>query len=174
MPLGAGQVLVGPAGALYLARALAQSTRAARRDGIRPPADVTELQAVLDTAAGEAQTLARETAKARREEQLADSASITSSGDPAGAIDAATMASLMGFSPQWARALLRRGAFASASRRAGHWSVDRAEVEALLLKGEGPHAHDDRAGTGADQLAAGGADPRRALAGADGSLVSAA
>lgn len=129
LPLGGGQVLLGPAGALLVANALAAAEIAARRDGIRAPASLTVLRAALDQAAAEARDMA-ETAKVARRARLAASLAAPPPWvDPIGAAEAAQ---ILGVSPQYARSLCRREAFTSARRRSGAWVVERAEVLARV------------------------------------------
>lgn len=73
LPLGGGQVLIGPFGALLLAQRVVEAERRRRLDGLPPPG-WDSLRAAVEQAAEEARTLVTDTAKARREAQRADSA----------------------------------------------------------------------------------------------------
>lgn len=127
--LGSGQVLVGPAGVLYLARAMAAAERAAARDGVRPPPSFAALRSALDIAAAEARAAAfsGESGEFPQVAGVRASAASVQLVDPIGANE---VARLLRCSRQWARSLLRRGAFVSARRRSGAWVVDRDEVVA--------------------------------------------
>lgn len=126
--LGRGAVLLGPRGAVLVLRLLVTAQHTARQDGIAPPVDVSALRAVLDQAVVEARSFATESAKLSQVSGGASSMSAPSSSVLIDPIDCDEAAALLGCSVQWARALCRRGVFASAQRRAGGWWVERSEV----------------------------------------------
>jgi hypothetical protein len=133
--LGGGQLLIGPVGALYVARALAAAERAAGRDGVRPPADFVTLLAAAVRAADQAHAFAPETAKVSWPTDVSTSPGADRWIDP---VDVGEVARMLGCSPQWARSLCRRGEFTTAQRRPNGWLVDRGEV-VVRTNTTGPH-----------------------------------
>jgi hypothetical protein len=120
VPAGAGHVLVGPLGAAHLARALALVEREYRLAGIRPSEHWLALRDAIDQAAA----FAYETAKVRIRTDLSRSDRVITSVR----VGTERVAELAGCSQQWARALLRRGEFATAQCQGSVWAVDEAEV----------------------------------------------
>ncbi len=131
--LGGGQVLLGPIGSLLVDRALAIAQVDGRRNGLRPPATFTALQAILERAAAEARSTAGGSAELPH---AADPASSTTSPPSSVMVDpvgTATAAKLLGCSARNIRDLASRGVFETATVRGGCWWVERQEIEARLL-----------------------------------------
>lgn len=123
---GDGSLLIGPATVGYVASALAGVERQCRLDGIRPP----EAWLHLRDAAAKAAAFAAETAKVRKIHVVPESAQI----GPSRVVDAGRVAEVLSCSPQWARALLRRGDFATARRAGRSWLVDEDELTARVIR----------------------------------------
>lgn len=122
---GDGYFMVGPVGAAYLARAMSVVEREHRLAGVSPPADWVHLREVIDRAAA----FAYETAKARTRPAVSRSAGVA----PSGLVGTEQVADLAGCSQQWARALLRRGEFATARCHGSVWTVEADEVAAWAV-----------------------------------------
>jgi hypothetical protein len=140
--LGSGQALVGPIGALTVARALEAVERSHRRDGIPPPAHFVALRAVFDAAAAEARRSERGRADGPPMPVLPTSGLF----DP---IDSSEAALLLGVTSRQVRRLCGSGAFASARRSAASWWLERDEVVARSCQ-------DGRATAAAYELEEGG------------------
>ncbi|MEV8510835.1 hypothetical protein [Dactylosporangium sp. NPDC051484] len=125
-PLPGGLVLLGPAGTLMFWRALVTAETAARRDGIRAPADVAAVRRLLEVAARDARSAVSGSTEVPPPADLARFE--TTSGvrlDPIGTGEAA---SLLGCGQRNVRDLCRREVFASAQCRSGVWTIERDEV----------------------------------------------
>jgi hypothetical protein len=122
--MGDGFVLLGPAAAVHVARALALVERQQRLDGIRAP----QRWVALREAATRAAAFAAESAKVR------ESASMPQFPQgPDVRVGVGRVAELACCSEQWARALCRRGEFATARQLGGTWLVDEDEVVAWAV-----------------------------------------
>jgi hypothetical protein len=122
--MGDGFLLIGPAAAAHVASALQRAEQRHRLDGIRPPA----LWVTLRNAASASAAFAIESAKVRSSDGMSQSDSIGS-----GQVGAGRVAEVLGCSPQWARALLRRGDLSTARRVGRTWLVDEDEVAAMAI-----------------------------------------
>ncbi len=136
--LGHGQVLLGPAGVLVVARSMAFVERFGQRTRGRPTVEFSTVRQIIEAGAAQvrAEAFPYETGN------FPPAAGVAASGrsvvDPIGV---AEMAKLLGVTPQWARTLLRRGAFASGQLTSGTWLVDRDEVLASLAGQAGASTH---------------------------------
>jgi hypothetical protein len=121
--LGGGRVLLGPAGTLHIARALALAVRTARRDGIGLPAEVAQLVEAVDAEAAEAMS-------ARGHADVRDTAVLSES--PASELVSVEEAAVMlGVSTRQARRLVPL----LGGRKVGRvWTIDRREVAAHALR----------------------------------------
>jgi hypothetical protein len=127
-PIAGGYLLLGPRGVLLLSLAIEAVWRATVRDpgGGRPSSELAELRGVLAVAADDAREVSF--AKVGKVSRLPERAELVLR-DPIGAVEVAGM---YGCSVQWARRLCADGVFATATKRAGVWQVERAEVTCRL------------------------------------------
>lgn len=125
-PAGNGFLLIGPVGAAYLKRALELTAVQHRQNGIRPG----ENWAILRDAVEQAAAFAYETANFPSASDMGASAP----GCISVRIGAGRVSEMLACSPQWARALLRRGVFGSARRVGPVWTVDESEVAAWVVE----------------------------------------
>jgi hypothetical protein len=133
--LGGGQLLIGPAGALYLARALAAAQPTFRHNGTHPPADYSLLRRAVDQAACEAYALANGTV----DHASSGSTEFRTAADRAGSgrsdyIGTREAAGILGCSERYVRTMCRNGAFSTARRRGRRWDLARPEVAARTLQ----------------------------------------
>jgi hypothetical protein len=133
LELPGGFVMIGPAVAAAVGPALRHADKVHRMDGIRTPPWLVALQEATTRSA----SFAYESAKARKPPLVPQSTQI-GSGQLVGA---GRVANSLHCSPQWARSLLRRGAFVTARQVGRTWLVDADELAAwVIARAEGEAA----------------------------------
>lgn len=130
--LGNGLVLLGSLGSRRLLGALRIALKDPRSGGGTVPPDVVRLLDVLTAAVQQPGGFRGETDQVSLGQRQAASAAVSPLlvvADPIGCVEAAA---LLRCSPQWIRALCRRGAFRTAQQRGGSWWIERGEVAARV------------------------------------------
>jgi hypothetical protein len=158
--LAGGFVLVHPAAAGVVSRALAAAEQLQRRDGYLPPADFALLVEVFAVATQEQRSSTAGRSEVPRQRPSAESAPSVRMvlADP---VTAEQAAEILGCTSRNVRDLCSRGVFESAQRNRSGWEIERAEVAERL---QGPNSADSPArgkGRGTGGWAAFDQQPRR-------------
>lgn len=131
LPLGNGQLLLGPEATLLLSMSLRAAERVGRFDGVQPTRAFMALRHLVDQAAAEAASAVGTTDLPRAGEMSSSAAPVRIGlANPVGTAEASL---LLGVSDRAVRDRCRRGVFASAVLQGRSWLIEAEEVQAAAL-----------------------------------------